>query len=78
MVKVAIPPTFTVAVGPNRNPAGFIRNRFALPKPVVWIVPKILDELPPVTRPRMFEVADPDWFRKLAILLVGTPNSPKL
>jgi hypothetical protein len=35
VVKVAIPPMLSVAVGPKRIPAGFIRNRLALPKPLV-------------------------------------------
>ena len=77
-MNVAIPPTFTVAVGPNKNPAGFIRNKFALPKPVVWMVPKIFDGLPPVTRPRMFDVAKPESLRKFAMLLFGTLKLPKL
>ena len=42
-MKVADPPTFKEALGPKTIPAGFIRNRFALPKPVVWMVPKMLD-----------------------------------
>jgi hypothetical protein len=67
-----MPPTFTVAFGPKRNPAGFIRNRFALPNPVVWIVPKISELLPPVTRARIFEVRGRDPFtgvlRKFAML----------
>jgi hypothetical protein len=29
VVKVIIPPTFTVAFGPNKNPAGFIKKRLA-------------------------------------------------
>ncbi len=78
MVKLTDPPTFSVAVGPNTIPAGFIKNRLALPKPVVWIVPKILDGFPPVTRPRMLEVGRAVSLRKFATWLVGTPNSPKL
>ncbi len=73
-----MPPTFTVAFGPNKKPAGFTRKRFALPNPWVWIVPKMLEIFPPVTRPRMFDVARPESFRKFAMLLFGTPNSPKL
>ena len=71
MVKVIIPPTLTVAVGPNKNPAGFIRKRLAFPNPVVWMVPKMFEMFPPVTRPRMLEVARPESFRKLAMLLTG-------
>ena len=68
----------TVAFGPNKNPAGLIRKRFAPPKPVVWIVPKILDPFPPVTRPRMFVVGRPVLLRKFATLLFGTLKLPKL
>jgi hypothetical protein len=32
----------------------------------------------PVTRPRMFDVGSPVSFKKLAMLFVGTPKSPKL
>ena len=32
-----MPPTFTVAFGPNKNPVGFMRNRLAFPKPVVLV-----------------------------------------
>ena len=42
------------------------------------MVPKMLEMFPPVTRPRIFDVARPDWFRKFAMLLVGTLKSPKL
>jgi hypothetical protein len=81
-VKATIPPTFTVALGPKRKPAGLIRNKFAFPNPVVWIVPKILDMLPPVTRPRMFEVSGKDPFtgvlRKLAVSPAPTLKLPKL
>jgi hypothetical protein len=73
-----MPPTFNVALGPNRKPAGFIKKRFAFPKPVVWIIPKILDGFPPVTRPRMFDVAKPESLRKFAMLFVGTLKLPKL
>ena len=66
VVKFAEPPTFSEAVGPNTIPAGFIRNRLALPKPVVCRVPKILEGLPPVTRLRIFEVGNAVSFRKLA------------
>ena len=65
-------------MGPNKNPAGFIRKTFAFPKPVVWIVPKMFEILPPVTRPRMFEVGSAVSLRKLAILFVGTLKLPKL
>ena len=78
MVNATIPPTLIEALGPNRNPAGFIRNRFAPPKPVVWIIPKILEALPPVIRPRMLFVGRPELLRKLAMLLVGTLKFPKL
>src|SRR5215510_15028242 len=67
-----------VAFGPNKNPMGFIMNRFAFPKPVVWIVPKMFEMFPPVTRPKMFDVARPELLRKFAILLLGTLKSPKL
>jgi hypothetical protein len=81
-VTLTIPPTFTVALGPNKKPAGFIRNKFALPNPVVWIVPKIFDMSPPVTRPRMFEVRGRDQFtgvlRKLAVSPESTLKLPKL
>jgi hypothetical protein len=77
-VKLTIPPTFTVAFGPNKKPAGFIKKRFAFPNPVVWIVPKMLERFPPVTRPRMFDVAKPDSLRKFAMLLFGTLKLPKL
>src|SRR5215472_14649686 len=42
------------------------------------MVPKMLERFPPVTRPRMFEVARPESLRKLAMLSLGTLNSPKL
>ena len=77
-MKLTIPPTFTVALGPNKKPAGFIRNKFAFPNPVVWIVPTIFERFPPVTRPRMFDVASPELFKKFAMLLLGTLKSPKL
>ena len=73
-----MPPTFTVALGPNKNPAGFIRKRLAFPNPVVCIVPKMLERFPPVTRPRMLDVARPELLRKFAMLLFGTLKSPKL
>ena len=38
----------------------------------------MLEIFPPVTRPRMFDVARPELLRKFAMLLLGTPNSPKL
>src|SRR6476660_5307601 len=38
----------------------------------------MLERFPPVTRPRMFDVARPELLRKFAMLLLGTPNSPKL
>ena len=34
-MNVIIPPTLTVAFGPNKNPAGFMRKRLAFPNPVV-------------------------------------------
>src|SRR5262245_23471227 len=55
-----------------------MRKRFAFPNPVVWIVPKIFEGFPPVTRPSMFDVPKPESLRKFPMLLVGTPNSPKL
>jgi hypothetical protein len=76
-----MPPTFRVAFGPNRNPAGFIKNRLAFPNPpgpFVSIVPKMVDALPPVTRPRMLDVGRLESLRKLAMLFVGTLKSPKL
>ena len=73
-----MPPTFNVAFGPNKNPAGFIRNRFAFPKPLVWMVPKMFETFPPVTRPRIFDVGRPESFKKLAMLLLGTLKFPKL
>ncbi|BFU91924.1 MAG: hypothetical protein NTAFB01_31110 [Nitrospira sp.] len=42
------------------------------------MVPKIFETFPPVTRPRILDVAAPESFRKFAMLLLGTPNSPKL
>src|ERR1051326_5788038 len=42
------------------------------------MVPKMLDTSPPVTRPRMLEVARPESLRKFAMLLLGTLKSPKL
>ena len=78
VVKLTDPPTFREAFGPKTIPAGFIKNKLALPKPVVWMVPKIFEGLPPVTRPRIFEVGNAVSFKKLAMLLVGIPNSPKL
>jgi len=68
----------TVALGPKRNPAGFIRNRFALPKPVVWIAPRIFDTFPPVTRPSMLDVGRAVSLRKFAMLFAGTLKFPKL
>ena len=42
------------------------------------MVPNIFEILSPVTRPRMFDVGSDVSFRKFAMLLLGTPNSPKL
>ena len=41
------------------------------------MVPKMFEGLPPVTRPRILEVGVAVSFKKLATLLMGTPNSPK-
>jgi hypothetical protein len=80
-VKATIPPTFTVAFGPNKNPAGFIKKRFEFPNPpgpFVWMMPKMFEMFPPVTRPRIFEVGRPESLRKLAMLFEGTLKFPKL
>lgn len=42
------------------------------------MVPKMLEMFPPVMRPRMLDVGSAVSFRKLAMLLAGTPKSPKL
>jgi hypothetical protein len=43
------------------------------------MVPKMFEMFPPVMRPRMFEVAKLGVsLRKFAMLLLGTPKSPKL
>ena len=55
-----------------------MRKRLAFPNPVVCIVPKMLERFPPVTRPRMLDVARPELLRKFAMLLLGTLKSPKL
>jgi len=55
-----------------------MRKRLAFPKPVVWMVPKMFEIFPPVTRPRMLDVARPESLRKFAMLLLGTLKSPKL
>ena len=78
VVNTTDPLTFKVALGPKIIPAGFMRKIFALLKSVVLIVPRMLDGLFPVTRPRMLEVGRAVSFRKLAMLFVGTLNSPKL
>ena len=42
------------------------------------MLPKMFETFPPVTRPRILLVGSAVSFRKFAMLLVGTPNSPKL
>ena len=42
------------------------------------MVPKMFEIFPPVTRPRMLEVARPESLRKFAMLWLGTLKSPKL
>jgi hypothetical protein len=38
----------------------------------------MFEGFPPVTRPRMLEVGSAVSLRKFAIVVVGTPNCPKL
>src|SRR5215467_8940784 len=67
-------------------PAGFSRNRFAVPKPiVVCIVPDMLESWLPVTRPRMFWMptsgcATPHVaaLQKFAVLFAPILKDPKL
>ncbi len=59
-------------------PAGFIKNRLALPKAAVLIVPKMFDGLPPVTRLIMLLVAMPESLRKLAASGAFKLKLPKL
>ena len=40
--------------------------------------PEDVRDIPPVTRPRMLDVARPESFRKFAMLWLGTLKSPKL
>ena len=72
------PLTFSDAPGPNTQPAGFSRKRFAPGKFVVWIVPWIADTWPPVTRPRIFATPAPVVLLKFAMSPVPTLKSPKL
>ena len=68
----------SVAPGPNTQPAGLSRKRFAPGKFVVWIVPSMADTWPPVTRPRMFVVAAPVVLLKFAMSPAPTLKRPKL
>ena len=43
-----------------------IRNRSALPNPVVLIMPKMLDGFPSVTRPRILDVGKPASSKRIA------------
>ena len=59
-------------------PAGLINHKAALPKFVVFSVPKILDTFPPVTRLRIFVVGNPVLLEKFAVSPVPTLKLPKL
>jgi hypothetical protein len=77
------------ALGPKTIPDGFSKKRFASPKPVVCMDPRMTDGSGLVTRARILDVGNPAArgvpvrsndtpFTKLAMLLVGTLKFPKL